>query len=189
MNGGKKLKISAFIADYTSTFVTVIFIYLLYDYSGMRAVLEKRFSASRRDEFFTLLIVCLIIHIIRTICTLYIYRNLNNPDRAEKSFYRCAVAAVLSVVWFVIILIQMISKNWLIWYKGLDAIMFVLSLVDFVVYPIILYYTHKTSKQVYAPDAMTATQGNPKQVLPPIKLPQQNGFAQQQVNKDDNTKA
>lgn len=185
MVGGKKFKVAAFIADYSSTFSAVLTVYLLYNYSSLRSVLEKRFSQSRRDAFFTLLIICLLINVGRAVLTMFIYRNLKNPDRAQKSFYHGAVAAVLSAVWTVIILIELVAKNWLITYKGFDVILLLTSLVELAAYPMILYCTYKNSKQVYIPDTLSATEGNPKQMLPPIKLPVHNGFPQQQ-NFDDN---
>lgn len=185
MVGGKKFKVAAFIANYCSTFSAVITVYLLYSFSSMRSVIERRFPPSRRDAFFTLLIVSLLINVCRAVLTHFIYSDAKNPDRAQKSFYRGAAAAVLSAVWTVILLIQLVSKNWLITFDGTDVFFFLTSLVELAAYPMILYCTYKNSKQVYMPDTLSATEGNPKQMLPPIKLPVHNGFAQQQ-NFDDN---
>lgn len=191
MTGKQKMvRVSALITNYTSIFAAITTIYLLYSTSSLSSELERKFSESRRTGFFVLLMVFMIGNAARAYFTGFVQRNVYVPDKAARMFKFSVAGLVLTVIWLVLIIRQVTERTWLVTYMGLDAIYLVMALVDMVLYPIMVYGTYKLSQQRYSSASMDAVPGSPKSALPPIKLPANNGFTQQQgFNNDDNTRS
>ena len=166
--GSKKLKAAAFFAEFTCTFAAIIMIYLIIDFSNLSYVVKNRFAPSRRSVFSVLTVIYAIGHIYRTIASSYSFRNAYLPDKSHKTFCHCVISLVLSVLWFAVMIDQIMNKRWLIIYKNIDVIFLVMSAVDIVLFSVMTYGADQNRKQVYLSDRIDPFSGTSGNSLPPI---------------------
>lgn len=183
--GSKKIKTAAFIAEFTCTFTAIMILYLLIDYSNLSDVIKNRFDQSRRTTFGVLLAVYALGHIYRCVIASYSYRKAPLPDKSHKIFYNAAVSLVLSVIWFVIVLDQLINKRWIMMYKNADVIFFVMSMADIALFFVMTYGANQNRKQIYSSDSLYSIPGAEHDRLPPVDV---NAIGNRQTGNMDTRK-
>ena len=168
--GSKRIKIAAFITDFSCTFAAVIIVYLMIDFSNLSEAVKSRFSQSRRTGFVVLLAVCAVGHIYRSLVSGYSRRSAYLPDRSHKVLFHSVSGLVLSIFWAGIMLKQCIDHNWLVIYLNVDVILLVLSIIDILVFSVIVSGAYQNSRQIYSSDKMDAAPGVINDGLPPLDV-------------------
>lgn len=137
--GGKKIKTAAMLADFCCTFPAVIFMYLLIQYSQLSDQVRNGFTEGARTRFVLLVIACMVAHIFRAFAALYAQQKAFAPEKAKRIIVLSAVSLVLSVVWLVIVILQMTSASWLVSVQNIEVIFLVMAIIDILCFSTVIY--------------------------------------------------
>ena len=169
--GTKLIKRSAIITNYCCTFAAVVFFYLLFHYIQLPEKVKAGFTEDARTKFVVLMTICIIIHIYRAFAAGFAQRRAYLPDSLGRILGMCTAALILSVIWLVIVIIQMTSQGWLLSLSYLETIFLVMAIVDVVGFSLIIYGAAQSRAQGSSQMGMAAAPKGVQPELPPIKLP------------------
>lgn len=169
--GGKLIKRAAMLTSYCCTFAAVIFTYLLIEYSQMSDQYKSGFTEGARARFVTLVVVYITGHVYRAFAAGSAQRRAYLPDSAKRIITMSVPALILSVVWLVILVMQLLSPGWLMSLQYIMYILLVMVIIDIVGFSLIIYGAVQCRAQDSSPMGMAYAPKGVQPDLPPIKLP------------------
>ena len=178
--GGKLIKRAAMLTSYCCTFAAVIFTYLLIEYSQMSDQYKSGFTEGARARFVTLVVVYIIGHVYRAFAAGSAQRRAYLPDSSKRIICLCTAALLLSVVWLVVLIVQMTSDVWMVSIQYVETILLVMAIIDIIGFSLILYGAAQCRAQGGSPMDMASAPKGVKSELPPIVPPKKNGGNRQE---------
>ena len=173
--GGKLIKKAAMITNYCCVFAAVLFVYLLIEYAQMSDKFKSGFTEGARTRFVAMVVVFIIMHLFRSFASGTAQRRAYLPDSSKRIICLCTAALLLSVVWLVVLIVQMTSDVWMVSIQYVETILLVMAIIDIIGFSLILYGAAQCKAQGGSPMDMASAPKGVKSELPPIVPPKKNG--------------
>lgn len=178
--GGKLIKKAAMITNYCCVFAAVLFVYLLIEYAQMSDKFKSGFTEGARTRFVAMVVVFIIMHLFRSFASGTAQRRAYLPDSSKRIITLCVPALVLSVIWLVVLIVQMTSNVWMVSIQYIETILLVMVIIDIIGFSLIIYGAAQSRAQDGSPMDMASAPKGVESELPPIALPKKNSGNRQE---------